>query len=121
TRRLVRSLKGDIGRINDVSFSNDGTLIAAAGGLTARTGQAKIWNATSGDLLKSFEGHKDALYAVAISPNKQILATGSYDQKMILWDIASGKPIKELDGHNGAVSDLAFRPDGKVLASASAD
>src|SRR5439155_1287721 len=115
------TMKDDIGRINDVSFANDGALVAAAGGQPARLGQAKIYNAASGELLKSFEGHKDAIYAVAISPNKQILATGSYDQKIILWDIAGGKQIKELEGHNGAVSDLAFRPDGKVLASASAD
>jgi mono/diheme cytochrome c family protein len=121
SRGLVRKLAADIGRINDVSFSNDGTLIAAGGGQPARLGQAKIWNASSGDLVKSFEGHKDALYAVAISPNKQILGTGSYDQKIILWDIGSGKVIKELEGHNGAVTDLSFRPDGKVLASASAD
>src|SRR5258705_802075 len=121
SRGLVRTLKADIGRINDVSFSIDGTLIAAGGGQPARLGQVKIWNATSGELVKAFEGHKDAIYAVAISPNKQILATGSYDQKIILWDIASGRQIKELEGHNGAVTDLSFRPDGKVLASASAD
>jgi hypothetical protein len=121
SRGVVRILKADIGRINDISFSIDGTLIAAGGGQPGRLGQAKIWNATSGELLKSFEGHKDALYALAISPNKQILATGSYDQKIILWDIVTGKLIKEFEGHNGAVTDLAFRPDGKVLASASAD
>src|SRR2546421_2136085 len=121
TRGLIRKLAADIGRINDVSFSNDGTLIAAGGGQTARVGQVKIWNATTGDLVKSFQGHKDAIYSVAISPNKQFLATGSYDQKIILWDIATGKLIKELEGHNGSVTDLSFRPDGKVLASASAD
>src|SRR6266550_796721 len=121
TRGLVRKMSADIGRINDVSFSNDGTLIAAGGGQPARLGQVKIWDATTGQLLKSFEGHKDAIYAVAISPNKQILATGSYDQKIILWDIPSGKLIKELEGHNGSVTDLSLRPDGKVLASASAD
>src|SRR5947207_6725232 len=121
TRGLIRKLAADIGRINDVSFSNDGTFIAAGGGQTARVGQVKIWNATTGELVKSFQGHKDAIYSVAISPNKQFLATGSYDQKIILWDIATGKLIKELEGHNGSVTDLSFRPDGKVLASASAD
>src|ERR1043165_4700993 len=34
TPGLIRAIKADIGRINDISFSNDGTLIAAGGGLT---------------------------------------------------------------------------------------
>src|SRR4051812_12465795 len=38
SRGLIRTLKPDIGRINDVSFSNDGSLIAVAGGQTARVG-----------------------------------------------------------------------------------
>src|SRR5258706_10837429 len=53
TRGLIRTIKSDIGRINDVSFSNDGTLIAAGGGQPARLGQVKIWNTTTGDLVKS--------------------------------------------------------------------
>src|SRR3954467_10237794 len=43
SRGLIRTFKADIGRINDVSFSTDGTLIAAGGGLPGRLGQAKIW------------------------------------------------------------------------------
>ncbi|HEV8608360.1 MAG TPA: c-type cytochrome domain-containing protein [Tepidisphaeraceae bacterium] len=121
SRGLIRRIEAPIGRINDVSFSTDGTLIAAAGGQPGQLGQARVWKSSTGELVKSFDGHKDAMYAVAISPNNQTLATGSYDQKIILWDIAQGKPIQQLDGHNGAVTDLSFRPDGKVLASVSAD
>src|SRR3954463_5969529 len=38
SRGLIRKIPADIGRINDVSFSNDGALIAAGGGQTARLG-----------------------------------------------------------------------------------
>jgi WD40 repeat protein len=61
------------------------------------------------------------VYAVAVSPDDKTLASGSYDQKIILWDIQSGKELKTLSGHNGCIFGLAFRPDGKILASASAD
>ena len=64
--------------------------------------QQRLSDAERATFIAWFEGHKDAIYAVAISPNKQILATGSYDQKIILWDIATGKLIKELEGHNSA-------------------
>jgi len=71
--------------------------------------------------VRKYEGHKDALYALALSPDGQTLATGSYDQKIKLWKVADGTEIKTLSGHNGGVYGLSFRPDGKVLASASAD
>ena len=74
-----------------------------------------------GKLLKTFEGHHDAIFSLAVSPDGKTLATGSYDQKIMLWNIADGKELKTLSGHNGAVFGLSFRPDGKVLASASSD
>ena len=78
-------------------------------------------------MLNTWNGHSDALYSVAISPDGKTLATGSYDQKIMLWsieEILAGKPPavpRTLSGHNGAVFSLAFRSDGKVLASASGD
>src|SRR5204863_9865786 len=54
-------------------------------------------------------------------PDGTLLATGGYDQKIILWEVASGQPLRTLAGHNGPVFGLAFRPDGKILASASGD
>jgi WD40 repeat protein len=71
--------------------------------------------------MRTFEGHTDAAYALAVSPDGKWIATGAYDQKIRLWDTATGKEIALLKGHNGAVNGLSFRPDGKVLASASAD
>ena len=59
--------------------------------------------------------------AIAVSPDGNTLASGSYDQKIKLWDIATGKERKTLFGHNGCIFGLAFRPDGKILASASGD
>ena len=45
--------------------------------------------------MRKFEGHTDALYALALSPDGQTLATGSYDQKIKLWNIADGKEIED--------------------------
>ncbi|MGH7199906.1 MAG: hypothetical protein ACREJB_04835, partial [Planctomycetaceae bacterium] len=49
------------------------------------------------------------------------LATGSYDQTILLWDAKTGRELRTLTGHNGAVFDLAFHPEGRLLASASGD
>ena len=104
-----------------VAFTTDGKQLAAAAGEPARFGEVRLWNVADGKLIRTFEGHKDALYSVAISPDGKTLATGSYDQKVKLWELATGKELQTLSAHNGAIFDLAFRPDGKILASASGD
>ncbi len=121
THQLIRTLSGHRGSVNAVAFSQDGKYLFAAAGQTALFGEVRQWNVADGKLVHLFEGHQDALYSVAVSPDGHTLATGSYDQKIMLWDIASGKPLKTLSGHNGCVFDLSFRPDGQLLASASAD
>ncbi len=121
TRSLVRTLSGHRGSVHAVVFSADGSQLFAASGENALFGEIIQWNISDGTLIRKMQGHKDAIYSAAISPNRKLLATGSYDQTIKLWDIATGAEIKTLSGHNGGVFGLAFRPDGKILASASGD
>src|SRR5882724_63792 len=118
---VIRTLSGPKGNVNSVLFSPNGSELFAAGGEPAIAGEMRQWRVADGELLRIFSGHKDAIYAMALSPDGKMLATGSYDQKIKLWDIVTGKEIKTLSGHNGCVYHLAFRPDGRILASASAD
>ncbi|MDI1311291.1 c-type cytochrome domain-containing protein [Prosthecobacter sp.] len=121
TRAVVRKLTGIKGKANAVAFSPDGATVYAAGGEAGIVGIVKSWKTSDGTPLHSFEGHLDAAYALAVSPDGKMIATGAYDQKIRLWDVATGKEVALLKGHNGVVNGLSFRPDGKVLASASAD
>ncbi len=121
TRAVVRKLTGFKGKANAVAFSPDGSTVYAAGGEAGIVGIVKSWKTSDGAPLQSFEGHLDAAYSLAVSPDGKMIATGAYDQKIRLWDTATGKEVALLKGHNGVVNGLSFRPDGKVLASASAD
>lgn len=121
TRKSLRVLQGLSGKAYALRFSADAASLFVAAGDDGIAGMAYQYNTADGKLVRSFSGHADALYAVAISPDGKQLATGGYDQKIKLWDIASGKEITTIKGHNGCINSLAYRPDGKVLASASAD
>jgi WD40 repeat protein len=121
SRVVVRKLEGHRGAVNAVVWSGDGTQLFAASGENAIAGEVKQWNVAEGRLVRTIAGHRDMLYALALSPDGKTLATGSYDQKIKLWNVGDGTERLTLSGHNGAVYGLAFRPDGRILASASAD
>lgn len=121
SNKIVRTIKGLPGKVNSVRFSPDGKWLITSSGTTGLFGQAAIWDVATGKKLKEFIGHKDVLYAAEVSPDQRWLATGSYDQNIILWEIASGKQVRQLTGHNGAVFDLEFSPDSATLISAAAD
>jgi len=109
------------GQVTDVEFSQDGKLLVTAAGEPGVFGEAQLFDVASGKPVRTFTGHRDSLYAAAISPDAKTVATASYDQTVKLWDAATGKELQTLVGHNGAVFDVAFHPQGTIVATAGAD
>ncbi|SKA96410.1 WD domain-containing protein, G-beta repeat-containing protein [Prosthecobacter debontii] len=120
-QQVMRKLSGFKGKVNAVTFSPDGSIVYAAGGEAGIAGEVRSWKTADGMALHNFQGHTDACYSLALSPDGQTLVTGGYDQKIRLWKAVTGEAIRVLKGHNGSINGLGFRPDGRVLASASAD
>jgi len=121
TLKSLRKVEGIAGKASALTFSRDGSTLFVAAGNAGVSGVAYVVKVTDGKIVATLEGHKDALYALAVSPDGRTLATGGYDQKIKLWDLATAHEVATIAGHNGSINGLAFRPDGKVLASASAD
>ena len=115
------SLEGLPGKIHAVDFTSNGEQFVIATGIAGLYGEAQIYDADSGSKIRSLLAHRDILYDAEFSPDGRIVATGSYDQTIILWNGETGEQLYTLKGHHGAIFDLAFSPDGKVLASASGD
>jgi len=61
------------------------------------------------------QGHTQAVYTVAFSPDGKMLASGSQDNSVRLWDVASAKSTATLDPEVSTVRLVAFSPDGKKL------
>lgn len=116
-----RKLIGLRGVVNDVGLSTDGSLAFGAAGEPGLFGEVRLFKVADGSLIRTIQGHRDAVYAADLSPDGRLLATGSYDQKVKLWEVASGKELRTLHGHNDAVFDVAFHPNGQLLATASGD
>ena len=80
-----------------------------------------MWDVSTGQLRAVLRGHSDYVRAVAVSPDGQILVTGSGDETIKLWDLASESELCTLTGHRGQVFCLAVEPGGRLLASGSED
>lgn len=65
--------------------------------------------------------HSAPVSCAAASPEGRVLASGSYDRRILLWDARSEEILGELCGHTGLVNGLDWSPDGRWLASASSD
>lgn len=76
-----------------------------------------------------FEGHDEDIVAMAIHPNREIVATGQMAKagkaKLIdifVWEVSSKKVLANLKGfHLRAVRNLAFSPNGSKLLSGGQD
>jgi hypothetical protein len=121
TGKVIATLPGHADVVRALAFTPDGTKLAAAGGLPARSGEIKIWDLQTHRLLETMTGHKDCIYSVAISPDGKLVASGSYDKLILLWEIDRGRQIRTLKDHIDAVFSVAFSPDGKRLASGAQD
>ncbi|HEX2476567.1 MAG TPA: c-type cytochrome domain-containing protein, partial [Lacipirellulaceae bacterium] len=119
--KVIATTEQFAGKVNNVTYSRDGSLFIAASGIPGLYGVATICRAADGSIVSQLKGHRDALYDARLSPNGALLATCSYDREIHLWNVAGGDLVRKLTGHNAAVFELAFSSDGAVLASASAD
>ena len=66
-------------------------------------------------LYRTFEGHKEAVTALAFSLDGFSIASGE-EKSANVWDIATGR-FKPVLGDNCTFSRIALTPDGKLLAS----
>jgi WD40 repeat protein len=71
-------------------------------------------------LQTQLRGHQSAIYALAFSPDRSLLASGDFDGSIRLWNLKTGQlqsVLREASSYDYSVWALAFSPDGAVLAS----
>jgi len=116
-----RTIPSRLAQVFAVAWSGDGKWLAAGGGSAAVFGGVEIWDAASGQLVRTVARCGDLVYAVAFSPDSQRLAAASADQRATIVDLASGDTRFRLSGHVGPVLSVAYSSDGQWLATGSAD
>jgi hypothetical protein len=97
--------------ITSNAFSPDGKLTLT----TSHDNTARLWDAETGVLLRSFSGNGAAIYGGAFTPDGQHALTGGHDRAIRMWETSSGKLVKTLidPEPHGIVRAIAHAPNGK--------
>jgi WD40 repeat protein len=127
-------------KVNSISFSPDGKLIAIGG----TDGKTKLWN-LSEQLFTTLKEHQTSVSGVRFRPlsvremsrlseagalrhrplaflkqKDTQIATALDDGTIRLWNL-SGQQVAEFKGHQRSVNSISFSPNGKMLASTGYD
>ncbi len=102
-----------------VEFSPNGALLAAAGGVEDPA--VRVYDARTGQLVQTLEGHAERVGCVAFHPDGRRLASCSMDHTVRIWELERGRQVLTLRGHGDLVTRVLFDPKGRWLASSSDD
>jgi WD40 repeat protein len=105
------------GFTNRVAFYPDGQRLVTGG----EEQSVKVWDANTGQMIRTLPGHTGDVYCVTVSPDGRWLASAGIDTTIRLCDAETYKPLHKLRGHTGVICSLAFSPDSHRLVSGSRD
>jgi WD40 repeat protein len=75
-------------------------------------GIIKLWDAATGRLSATLDGHMHWIQGLAFSPDGTLLASAGQEGPVQLWDPANGELRGVLRGYAGTIWSLTFSPDG---------
>jgi WD40 repeat protein/class 3 adenylate cyclase len=97
--------------ILSVAYSPDGKYVLTGSG----EGTARMLDATTGEQIHQFFGHRGAIFSMTFSPDGNTLLTGNLDGIARLWDTVTGKELHRFFSQANPVVSVAFSPDGKIV------
>ncbi len=98
-----------------ITFSPDGELVASSG-----WGGVCVWNTKSGELLWEKRIQEQEVWALAFSPEGDLLASGGIAEEVKVWQASDGTLIRTHDGPEGSIggiTSVAFDPDTERVIS----
>jgi WD domain, G-beta repeat len=113
--REIESPHSDI--VLGLAFSPDDRLIASC----AADRFMKVFDLTTGQLVRAFEGHTHHVIDVSWSADSRFLATSGADKVVKVWDARSGEQKQTIGGFGKEVTGVKFIENRRQVIASSAD
>ena len=138
----ARNFAGHAEWNNFASMSMDRSVMISGGcdesieieGLTACIhGDVKLWDFSSGTLIRNLSGHDGEVTSIAISSDGTTVVSGGCDSiddiqgpvciqgRVKLWETATGKLLRDFGEYDGLVTAVAISPSGDQVLAGSYD
>jgi WD40 repeat protein len=105
------TLKGHSGHVNSVAVDNNKNLIFSA----SADKSIKVWNLTTGALIRTMTNGSDAMDSLAINKYGQVIS-GSDDKLIRVWDAERGEVTDIYKSHTDAVDALVCDAEGHLFS-----
>jgi sugar lactone lactonase YvrE len=105
-----RECTGHSSGVTSLAFSPDGNFFIS--GSWNKT--IKIWDAETGQEVKTLTGHTGNVHSVSYSPDGRQIVSCSNDKTIKFWDAESGNAVRSVSANCTIV---AYCPDGRKIAA----
>ncbi|MBW2276012.1 MAG: serine/threonine protein kinase [Deltaproteobacteria bacterium] len=119
----LRILEVPHGNISDVSFSSDGSIVAAPQYRSddLRKPGVHLWEVATGKKVATIDTGEDRVYSIALSPDAKTFVGHTIYGVTKLWDVESGRVTRGLESDGEGQSYVEFSPDGRLIVTGGAD
>jgi serine/threonine protein kinase len=112
--------------IDALEFSPDGSLIGTANNrdsmrFSPHRYYGTLWRVEEGSLHNYLLGHSQWVYSAVFSPDGQLFATASDDDKISLWNVSDGSQLREIQASFGGITAIDISANNLLIASGSWD
>ncbi len=113
----LTSFQGHAAAVNAAVYTASGRYIVTAGADQL----VKIWDAKTGEEIRTLAGHTGQVLSVAISPDDSMIVSAAGDNTLRMWDVPRPEPLRTFAGVASPVRDVAVSLNGQWAATVGDD